>query len=157
MCGQTKRLTSFISCSRLFPLPRRQQRVISRRWFFCSRGESFSESYHSACDIRPRGPPSKHPPETSPASALTRREIIGLPGYRERGGTFQSIPIFVCVFKPFSTSKSRKQSSCVVISGMMLYLSVCMIPTERNRQANKSCTNPLALNITTTEHGKKQA
>lgn len=74
----------YLSCSRLFPLLERQQRVISGRFFFGSRGERFSESYHSACDIRLRGPPAKHPPETSPASALTRREIIGLPGYCKR-------------------------------------------------------------------------
>lgn len=53
-------------------------------FFLGSRGERFSASYHSACDIRLRGPPAKHPPETSPASALTRREIIGLPGYCKR-------------------------------------------------------------------------
>ncbi len=101
MDGWTNKETDlfYLSCCRLFPL-------LGGSSVWSAGGKRFSESYHSVCDIRLQGPPAKHPPETSSASVLTRHEITGLLGYCERGGTFQSIPIFVCVFKPFSTSES---------------------------------------------------
>lgn len=132
----------YLSCSRLFPFAGAAA-ACDQRGSGC---ECFSESYHSVCDIRLRGPPATAARDDT-ASVLTRREIIGLLGYCEIGRTFHCIPIFSRVFKPFSTSESshRVQSFHDVTAKC-----VC-------RRDNNSCTNPLypfTLSILKTDHGE---